>query len=136
AMLRLGLLARDRRTGVLAALLLMINPLYRLHARRAMADVPAEALILGTAALALWAWDRTLSGRLGLGRGLASVVGVGVLGGLAVLAKLNGGLGLMTVAAWAVLGIVLVRFPTRRRVGFATIAAVAGVVSLVVFVAL
>ncbi|MGE5755376.1 MAG: hypothetical protein ACM35G_06635 [Planctomycetaceae bacterium] len=54
----LGLQARDRRVGALAALLLMANPLERLHARRAMADVPTEALMLASAALALWAWRR------------------------------------------------------------------------------
>ena len=39
AIFGLGALGRDRRTGAVAALLLMVNPLYRLHARRAMADI-------------------------------------------------------------------------------------------------
>ena len=35
-----------RAVGLLAALLLIANPLYRLHARRAMSDVPCEAFML------------------------------------------------------------------------------------------
>src|SRR5262249_53319427 len=43
AVYALGVLVGDARVGGLAALLLMLNPLYRLHARRAMSDVPVEA---------------------------------------------------------------------------------------------
>ncbi len=60
----LGTMAVDRRVGFLAALLLMIDPLYRMQARRAMSDIQEEALLLAAAALGLWAWRWLLSGRL------------------------------------------------------------------------
>ncbi len=47
--MRSGRSRSDGRAGAVAALLLMINPLYRLHARRAIADVPCEALVAGGA---------------------------------------------------------------------------------------
>ena len=92
ARLRRGLRAGRRSpataaSGALAALLLIVNPLYRLHARRAMSDVPAEAFILCAAwraALGLAATARGGFGPNALGR-----VGrvPGVCGGLAALAK-------------------------------------------------
>lgn len=132
----LGSSGGDRRVGVLASALLMLDPLYRLHARRAMADASAEALILATAALGLWLWRRSLSRGLGRFDGLAGSLALGVLGGLAVLAKLNGGLGLMIVGAWAILGLSLDRFARRRRVAFLGLSGAAGAVSLATFVAL
>ena len=47
---------KDARTGSLAAFLLMIDPLYSLHAHRAMADVPCEAFMLASLAIALSVW--------------------------------------------------------------------------------
>ncbi|MDB5351577.1 MAG: family glycosyltransferase, 4-amino-4-deoxy-L-arabinose transferase [Planctomycetota bacterium] len=105
AIFALGTLAVDRRVGLVAAGLLLVNPLYRLLSRRAMADVPAEALILCTLALALVIWKGCLNGRTTTARAIILSIAVGVLSGLAVLAKLNGGLALMTVAAWAGLGV-------------------------------
>ena len=107
----LGVLAHGRCAGAIAALLLMINPLYHKLARRAMYDVPAEALTLATIALALWAWRRTLAGSWRFVPWLTTALIVGVLGGLAVLAKLNGALGLMTVGALALLALALL--PSR-----------------------
>jgi 4-amino-4-deoxy-L-arabinose transferase-like glycosyltransferase len=137
ALYALGSLAGSRWVGVLAALLLMFNPLYRLHARSAMADVPTEAFILATAAVALWGWQAAL----GRARGgwLAAVFAgavAGVLGGLAVLCKLNGGLGLMIEAGWAILAVVLPRVPVGRKLRIATMTLVAGLVSYPTFVAL
>ena len=57
-----GALGRDPWTGAIAALLLLVNPLFHLLARRAMADIPCEALVLTATASALWFWQRTLSG--------------------------------------------------------------------------
>jgi hypothetical protein len=136
AVFELGTLAGDWRVGALAAFLVMVNPLYRLHARRAMADVPAEALILATAALGLWAWRNALAGRPRLLPWLLTTLGVGVLGGLAVEAKLNGVLALMTVASWGVLGLALVRLPIARRLAFASSTVLAAIVALAVFVVL
>ena len=52
--------------GALAAIALMFNPLYRLHAHRAMSDVPSEAFTLVALALFLWWWQRVWCGRYGL----------------------------------------------------------------------
>ena len=85
----LGRCARDGRVGGLAALFLMLNPLYRLHARWAMSDVPAEAFILMALAGGLWGWRRWLSGRSGITAWFSAVL-AGVFCGLAALSKLNG----------------------------------------------
>jgi hypothetical protein len=100
---------------LVAALLLVVNPLYRLHARRAVADVPCEALVLSTLAVALWFWQRTLSGRIRPWSWIGAVLGAGVLAGMAILAKLNGGLALMTIGSWAVLALMLPRVPAGRK---------------------
>ena len=41
-----GILVKDGKVGTIAALALMLNPLYRLLAHRAMSDVPSEAFTL------------------------------------------------------------------------------------------
>ncbi len=97
----IGVQVSGRRLGILAAFLLTINPLYRLHARRAMSDVPAEALILCTLAFGLWAWNRRRDG-MSLGLTCFTSTIIGILGGLAVLTKLNGALALMTIGVWSV----------------------------------
>jgi 4-amino-4-deoxy-L-arabinose transferase-like glycosyltransferase len=136
AIYALGTLARDRRLGLASALLLMANPLYAMHARRAMSDVMAESLILATTAVGLWAWKHLLA-RQGRARGpvLGLIFGSGILGGLATLSKLNGSLGGMILGAWALLAISLV--PSRSRaltIVLATLAA--GCVSVATFSAL
>jgi 4-amino-4-deoxy-L-arabinose transferase-like glycosyltransferase len=131
----LGHQACDRRVGALAALLFMVNPLYRLHARRAMSDVLAEALILASAALALWAWRRLLTGRKGPTSWLLPTL-AGLCGGLATLAKLNGALAPMIVAAWAVLAACLPGIAPGRKLAVAVAAVVSGLVALGTFVAL
>ncbi len=100
AIFAIGTLAADVWVGLLAAILLMIDPLYRMLARRAMADIPAEAFILMTVALGLWSWRGVLSGRWGWARGLAGFLAAGIMAGLATLSKLNGVLGLFILAAW------------------------------------
>ena len=101
----IGLQLSSRGLGVIAAVLLVMNPLYRLHAHRAMSDVPAEALILLTLALGLWVWRRQCAATgWGIGLMVASAI-VGVFGGLAVLAKLNGALALMTIGMWSLLNV-------------------------------
>jgi 4-amino-4-deoxy-L-arabinose transferase-like glycosyltransferase len=131
----LGVLAAGRRVGVLAALFLMANPLYRLLARRAMSDVPAEAFLLATAALGLWCWRKALAEGWRWTGALAAVAS-GVLGGLAVECKLNGGLGLMFLAAWAVLAVALPRYAPRRKLAVVASAMIAGAVAFPVFWAL
>jgi hypothetical protein len=126
---------KDRRAGAIAALLLMADSLYRLHSRRAMSDVPAEAFTLATAAVALGAWRATLGGRRPTAW-LAAAPTAGVIAGLAVLAKLSGGLALMILAAWAALGAVLSRFSIARRATFAAGVVLAGAIAFATFVAL
>lgn len=111
----LGALAGGRRVGLVAAGLLMLNPLYRLSAHRAMADMPAQAMVLATAALALWTWRGVLSGRWGALAAIAGGLAAGLCGGLAVLAKLNGVLGLMTAATWWLLAAALPGVPARQK---------------------
>jgi len=136
AIYALGTLAGGRRVGVVAALLLMVNPLYRLHARRAIGDVPCEALILGTLAVGLAGWREALAGRIGPAAWATTGLAAGLLGGLAVLAKLNGGLGLITLAAWAGLAAVLPGFGPKGKAAFAGLAVAAGAVAFGTFVAL
>ncbi len=126
--------AGSDRLGGIAALLIALNPLYSLHAMRAMADVPAEALVLLTCALGLVAWTRLLDRPMPYQQTIGYGVGVGILGGLAVLAKLNGGLGLMILAAWTVLGLGVSKFERRIVVGFALYLSTAGLAALMTFV--
>jgi Dolichyl-phosphate-mannose-protein mannosyltransferase len=135
AIYALGNLARDGKTGLFAAILLMIDPLYRMHARRAMADVLVEAFLFTCLAFALWSWRRILAGRSGPAAVLATAV-AGVAAGLAALAKLNGGLALVIVLAWLVLALVLPGFPIRRRLAFVPAALGTTVVAFATFVAL
>ena len=65
ALFACGAIVKDARVGTIAASLLMINPLYSLHAHRAMADVPCEAFMLSS--LAVWLCDVVAH----LGEGLA-----------------------------------------------------------------
>ena len=94
-----GLLVKDARTATLAAVLLMINPLYSLLAHRSMADVPYEAFMLCSLAAALAFWTRMWA------RGIRPAAFVlpciaGVLEGLSLVCKLNGFLGLAIVTSW------------------------------------
>lgn len=134
--------------GLLAALFLAINPLYRLHARRAMADVPAEAMILCSIAIAAWAWRAAIQAssgspkgspntpRLSVAKRLSAWVVAGGFAGLAVLAKLNGGLGLMTIGAIAVWGSVAARRTRSMRLEFLAAAILASAAAFVTFAAL
>ena len=154
AIFALGAVASDARVGLIAAVGLMANPLYRMHARRAMSDVPSEAMILATAAIGLWAWKRLLGRASSVTPGkkgdspsaalrvnplfpcIGLAIGGGFCAGLAVLAKLNGALGGFVLAGWAVLGLALGSFPLRGRLAFAGGCVVASVVAFALFVAL
>jgi 4-amino-4-deoxy-L-arabinose transferase-like glycosyltransferase len=132
----LGCLAKDHRLGWASAVLLMVNPLYELHARRAMSDVYAESLILATAAVGLWGWKRIMGGsvRVLLWLGIGSVSGI--LGGLATLSKLNGALGELILVAWAVLAVVLPKISWDRKAAVLSATILSGLVSLATFAAL
>src|SRR5262249_12043512 len=81
---------------------------------------------------ALWSWRRMLSGR-SLAWSPLGGLATGVFAGLAALAKLNGALAMIVVAAWAAIAMALPRFALRRKLAFAQLAFVAGVVSVLVF---
>lgn len=122
ALFGLGVLMHGRLAGVIASLMLMVNPVYEMHARRAMCDVPAEALVLATVAVAIWSWRRMLLAPCGFLLWLAMALLVGVLGGLAALSKLSGMLAMMIVAALAVFAAAL-RLVRPGRGGGAVVAA-------------
>jgi hypothetical protein len=132
----IGSLALDRRAGFLAAFLLVMNPLYGMHARRAMSDVPAESLLLASRAVGLWAWKRLLAGEGAWRPVLALVVGSGVLGGLATLSKLNGSLGGLVLGAWAVLACSLPGFRLRAKALLILATLASGLVSFATFAGL
>lgn len=110
----LGLMIAGRPAGWVAAALLAINPLYRMHARRAMSDVPAEAFVILALVLGLVAWRRAARGATP-GRSWACALGAGVVIGLATLAKLNGVLAGLVLVGWVGLALVAPGFPSRSR---------------------
>ena len=131
----IGTMAFGPRVGVLAGLLLAIDPLYRVHARRAMSDVPTEAFTVLTLAVGLWAWRGVLSGARPWRSSAMLGVGAGILAGLAVLAKLSGGLAVMTLVAWAALAIALPGVAIGRKLAVVAATGAAGLVSYATFVA-
>ena len=122
----LGSLGFDRRVGALAALFLAVNPLYRMHARRAMSDVPAECFILLSLVFGLIAWKRASLGLLSV-RTWLYVGAAGVMVGLATLSKLNGVLSGLVLGAWITLALGSKGFSARAK-GFLAAATVAAVV--------
>jgi len=131
----IGTVAFDRRVGFLSALLLMFNPLYRTHSRRAMSDVIAECFILCALLAFMLAWRGLLQARAPVWNWLLAIL-AGFCAGLAPLAKLNGALAMMIVVAWCLLTGVSPspRLTSKLKVGLAGI--LAGVLSLVTFIGL
>ncbi|RUL84340.1 ArnT family glycosyltransferase [Tautonia sociabilis] len=129
----IGAMAFGPRAGALAGMVLAINPLYRLHARRAMSDVPTEAFTLLALGVGLWAWRELIGGRPGRGAA-AMALGGGVLAGMAALSKLSGGLAMMTLAAWAALAAVLPGVPASRKAAVAGAVVVAGLIAYGTFI--
>jgi 4-amino-4-deoxy-L-arabinose transferase-like glycosyltransferase len=136
----LGTIAGGRGAGVIAASLLLLDPLYRMLARRAMSDVPCEALTLLSLALGLAAWKRTLKANRKDSEAMSSgqswrrsihifalFAGSGMAAGLAVLCKFNGMLAIFGLAAWAGLAVILPgsRWPGRVQVVAGTLLAFA-----------
>ncbi|MBI3463654.1 MAG: hypothetical protein HY000_11440 [Planctomycetes bacterium] len=97
-----GLQMRGRLVGILAAMLLLANPLYFTHARRAMSDSFAECLVIGSVAVGLWGGRELWAAKFCRWRWVVFMVAEAVLCGLAALAKLNGG-----VAAVMALGLIV-----------------------------
>ncbi|MFO0908456.1 MAG: phospholipid carrier-dependent glycosyltransferase, partial [Isosphaeraceae bacterium] len=91
--------------GTLTAVLLAINPLYRLLSRRAMSDIPCESFTLVALGMGLVAW---IWWQRGARSGLALLLsaGSGVAVGLSLLCKMSGLLGLLVLCGWGALGLV------------------------------
>mgnify|MGYP001031795716 CR=1 FL=1 len=137
AVFGLGVLVRDARVGLVAAVLLAFNPLYRLHAHRAMSEVSCEALMYLAIVIAAWCWGRAFGPRERARWWIAVVlIGAGVAAGLAVLSKFNGLLALMTVAGWVVLGCSLPNRSRAGKVSFAIGSSFAAATAWAVFVGL
>ena len=130
-----GTLLKDWRVGAVAALLLTLNPLYRLHAHRAMSDTPCEAFMLAGLALFLWAWRRTWSGTIGPADFFVPCL-AGVCFGLSLLCKFNGFLGLVIIAAWSGLAMITAGLDVSRKLVIAGQSIVAFIVALAVVVGL
>ena len=132
----LGTLLAGPWAGRVAALLLAINPLYRMHARRAMSDVPAECFLLLSLVFGMIVWRRAFR-RSPWPRSWFLVLAAGMMVGLATLSKLNGVLGGLVLLGWIALALILGQF-THRSKGFlgAAAAVVAGGVAFGTFVAL
>jgi len=121
----LGTLAFDHRVGALAASFLAVDPLYRLHARRAMSDVPAECFIILSLVFGLIAWKRV--SLKGPSTRAALIIGVaGVMVGLATLSKLNGVLSGLVLASWIALAMVSSAFSvgSKRFLAASTVIAI------------
>jgi hypothetical protein len=130
-----GLLIGGRWVGAIGATLLMLNPLYRLHAHRAMSDVPCEAFVIAALTFALWACRRLWAGR-GLWSGLAGFAGSGICAGLALLCKFSGFLAPIIIAAWCGLGLVGSKSGLRSKLALSAGLALTLVMALAVFLAL
>jgi hypothetical protein len=126
----------NRITSILAMILLGLNPLYHMHARRAMSDVPTEAFTLAACALALTGWMPFVRGQRRALTMFALLAGAGAMAGLAVLSKLSGGLAAIVLAAWWAWLLVRPGSSPRQRLLIAASGPLAAVVALAVFVAL
>ncbi|WP_165225917.1 ArnT family glycosyltransferase [Aquisphaera insulae] len=105
AMYLLASLAIDPTIALLAAGMLAINPLYRLHAHRAMSESPCETFLMLALLIGLTAWTRWWSARGRATTAWILWILTGVAAGLSVLAKFNGLLALFTLASWGGLGL-------------------------------
>jgi Dolichyl-phosphate-mannose-protein mannosyltransferase len=130
-----GAVIKDDRVGTIAAILLILNPLFRLHAHRAMSDVPSETFMLVTLWLELWAWRGAWSGRIGLVAWLLTLL-AGLAAGLALLSKFNGFLALMVIGIWSGAALFTPGLFWARKLTITGGAILTGVVALALFVAL
>jgi 4-amino-4-deoxy-L-arabinose transferase-like glycosyltransferase len=135
AIFAIGVLVKDQRVGAIAALLLAVSPLYRLHAHRAMSEAPCEAFLLLAVAVGMRGWQEAITGRYRV-LGVPLFVAAGLLAGLAILAKFNGVLALLCFAAWCLLGLGLPRASLERKLMLAAGTAAAILAAWFVFLEL
>jgi 4-amino-4-deoxy-L-arabinose transferase-like glycosyltransferase len=135
AMFGFGALVGGRRVGLIAALLLIINPLYRLHAHRAMSEAPCEAFLIAAMGLGLLAWRHAWTGT----HRWVSLLGfamAGVCSGLSILCKFNGLIAPVIIAAWCAAGLPVRCLVVRRKLALAAGAALAFSLAGATYVAL
>jgi 4-amino-4-deoxy-L-arabinose transferase-like glycosyltransferase len=130
-----GTLLKDWRVGAVAAVLLTLNPLYRLHAHRAMSDTPCEAFMLAGLAFFLWTWRQIWNGSIDFADFLTSCV-AGLCFGLSLLCKFNGFLGLIIIAAWTGLTFLTPKLNVCRKLAIAGPSITAFIVALAIAVGL
>jgi 4-amino-4-deoxy-L-arabinose transferase-like glycosyltransferase len=135
AIFTIGVQVKDERVGLIAAFLLAVNPLYRLHAHRAMSEASCEALLLLALAIGLRGWRTTLSSP-GVVKGLVMLLAAGGMAGLSVLSKFTGILALVCFAGWCILGIALPRVQPARKLALLVGNIAAAVAAAIIFVEL
>jgi 4-amino-4-deoxy-L-arabinose transferase-like glycosyltransferase len=135
AIFAIGTILRDERTGAIAAFLLAINPLYSLHAHRAMSEAGCEAFLLAAVALGLRAWKSLLS-RGPIAPSLLLLIAAGCSAGLSILSKFNGILVLFSLVGWTCLALALPRMPRAAKLGLCAGTGGAIMTAWAVFVAL
>ena len=106
AIFAIGTILRDQQTGAIAAFLLAINPLYSLHAHRAMSEASCEAFLLVAVALGLWAWKSLLS-HGPIAPNLLLLIEAGCSAGLSIVSKFNGILAVLSLVGWTCLALAL-----------------------------
>jgi 4-amino-4-deoxy-L-arabinose transferase-like glycosyltransferase len=135
ALFAFGVMVDGRRTGTIAALLLMINPLFRLHAHRAMSEAPCEAFLIAALSVGLLASRHAWAGS----RAWASLLGfalAGVCSGLSILSKFNGFLAPIIIGGWCGMSLLAPGLSVRRRLVLAAGAATTFSMAVVTFIAL
>ncbi len=135
AIFAIGTMVRDQRTGAISALLLAINPLYSLHAHRAMSEAGCEAFLLIAVALGLKAWKALLSGGPNA-PSLLRLIAAGGSAGLSILSKFNGILALVALAGWTCLALALPGIPRAAKRALCAGTGGAIITALAIFVAL
>jgi 4-amino-4-deoxy-L-arabinose transferase-like glycosyltransferase len=115
AIFALGTFVAGPWTGGIAAFLLAVNPLFRLHAHRAMSEAPCEAFLLIALVLGLWGWRAAFDQAPRTAGVLAIMTAAGCSAGLSLLAKFNGVLAVISPIAWTGMGLLLARADRRRR---------------------
>jgi 4-amino-4-deoxy-L-arabinose transferase-like glycosyltransferase len=135
AVFAIGTILRDERTGAIAAFLLAINPLYSLHAHRAMSEAGCEAFLLVAVALGLLAW-KSLLARGPIVPSLLLLIAAGCSAGLSILSKFNGILALFSLVGWTCLALALPGMPRPAKLGLCAGTGGAIMTAWAVFVAL
>jgi len=135
AIFAIGTLVRDERTGAIAAFLLAVNPLYSLHAHRAMSEAGCEAFLLVAVALGLRAW-KSLLARGPIAPSLLLLIAAGCSAGLSILSKFNGILALLTMVGWTCLALALPGISRAAKLGLCAGTGGAIMTAWAVFVAL